>query len=65
MPFTPLSFIITQFKNQPSIVAEFHITLNERKRPDVNTSAAAAEKRRATHAVRHTMGRRQKAKIKG
>jgi hypothetical protein len=59
------AFVITQFKNQPSVLAEFHITLNERKRPDVNTSAAAVEKRRATRVARHTMGRRQKTKIKG
>jgi hypothetical protein len=59
------AFVITQFKNQPAVLGEFAITLNERKRPDAPTRAAAVEKRRATRAARHTMGRRQKAKIKG
>jgi hypothetical protein len=59
------AFVITQFKNLPSVLAEFSITLNERKRPDLVTTAAAVEKRRLTRAARHTMGRRQKAKIKG
>jgi hypothetical protein len=57
--------VISQFKTSPDTLADFGITLTSRRAPDVVTKAGAAEKGRATRAARHTMGKRQKAKVTG
>jgi hypothetical protein len=60
------SFVALKFgsKNEATL-ADFGFTPRTRKVPSAETKAAAAEKAAATRAARHTMGKRQKAKIKG
>ncbi len=60
------SFVVLKFgsKNQ-SMLADFGFTPRTRKVPSAEAKAAAAEKAAATRAARHTMGKRQKAAIKG
>jgi hypothetical protein len=59
------TLVTSQFKTTPDTMADFGITLPSRQVPDAATAAAAAEKRRATRVARHTMGKRQKANVKG
>jgi hypothetical protein len=60
------SFVILKFgDNALGTLAEFGFQPSKRTVPDVETKAAAADKSLATRAARHTMGPKQKAKIKG
>ena len=59
------SFTLNQHKPRAEVLAEFGMTLPSRQAPSAETLAAAAEKRAATRAARHTMGKRQKMKVKG
>ncbi len=59
------AFLITQYKAQPTVLDDFGITLSTKQVPDASKVAAAVAKRAATRAARHTMGKRQKAGIKG
>jgi hypothetical protein len=59
------TLVTSQFKTAPDTMAEFGFTLQPRQVPDAATAAAAVEKRRATRVARHTMGKRQKANVKG
>jgi hypothetical protein len=59
------AFVTTQFKAAPDALADFGFTLPSRQIPDAATLATAVEKRKATRTARHTMGKRQKAKVTG
>jgi hypothetical protein len=59
------SFLITQHKTAPETLGDFGITLASKRVPDAETVAKAVEKRAATRAARHTLGKRQKSAIKG
>ncbi len=59
------AFVTTQFKVSPDSMADFGLTLPARRVPDAATKADAVAKRSATRAARHTMGKRQKEKVKG
>jgi len=57
--------VLSDFKSQPQVLADFGITLPTRQVPSAVTAAEAVAKRAATRAARHTLGKRQKAKITG
>jgi len=57
--------VLSDFKAQPQTLADFGMTLTNKQVPDAQTVAEAVQKRDATRKARHTMGKRQKAKIKG
>jgi hypothetical protein len=59
------AILINQYKTAPDTLADFGITLPQRQVPDAATVADAVVKGQATRAARHTLGTRQKAKIKG
>ena len=57
--------VLSDFTNQADVLAEFGLTLRKRRVPDAATLVEAARKAEATRKARHTMGKRQKAAIKG
>jgi hypothetical protein len=59
------TYLITQYKTQPDVLADFGITLGNKQVPDASTTATAVVKRAATRAARHTMGKRQKLAVTG
>ena len=59
------ALVVSQFKTSPETLADFGITPPSRRVPDAATVATAVEKRDATRAARHTMGKRQKEQVKG
>jgi hypothetical protein len=59
------AFVMGQFATSPETLAEFGFTPSTRRVPDTATVAGAVEKRAATRAARHTMGKRQKESVKG
>jgi hypothetical protein len=60
------SMLVNQFALAPDTLAQFGISLlPQRQTPSAATSAAAVAKRAATRVARHTLGKRQKAGIKG
>ena len=59
------TYVTSQYKASPDTMADFGITLPSRQVPDAATTATAVEKRQATRVARHTMGKRQKANVKG
>jgi hypothetical protein len=59
------AFLVNLYKTSPEVLADFGITLPSRQAPDAATTAAAVVKRGATRVARHTLGKRQKAGIKG
>ena len=59
------TYVTSQYKTSPDTLADFGITLPSRQVPDAATTAVAVEKRHATRVARHTMGKRQKASVKG
>jgi hypothetical protein len=54
-----------QLGSAEGVLGDFGFQAPKRKAPDEATKAAAVAKRAATRAARHTMGKRQKAKVKG
>jgi hypothetical protein len=56
---------LSDFENQPEVLNQFGFKLPSRKTPSAEEKAQAVAKRDATRAARHTMGKRQKAGIKG
>jgi hypothetical protein len=54
-----------QLGSAEGILGDFGFQAPKRQVPDEVTKAAAVAKRAATRAARHTMGQRQKAKVKG
>jgi hypothetical protein len=59
------SFVRATFSNSPDILADFGLTKKARTPLTVEKKAAAAAKRKATRAARHTMGAIQKKDVKG
>ena len=59
------TLVTSQFKTSPDTLAAFGFTLPARREPDAATVASGVEKNKATRTARHTMGKRQKAGIKG
>jgi hypothetical protein len=60
------SFVMLKFgSNAIATLADFGFEPRKRTVPAVETKAAAVDKSLATRAARHTMGPKQKAKIKG
>jgi len=57
--------LVNQYKTSPDTLADFGVTLSPRQVPDAATVATAVDKREATRKARHTMGKRQKAGVKG
>jgi hypothetical protein len=62
------SYVVTHFgdtNDASSVLSDFGLKPRTPATPTVATKAEAAEKRAATRVARHTMGPKQKAKIKG
>jgi hypothetical protein len=60
------SFVKVTFGNSPDVLADFGVQPNKARTPlTVEQKAAAAAKREATRAARHTMGKQQKKAVKG
>jgi len=59
------TYLINQYALQPDALADFGIEIANRQAPDASTVAAAVVKRADTRTARHTMGKRQKAGVKG
>jgi hypothetical protein len=57
--------VLNDFKTSHDVLGEFGLLLPQRQIPSAETKAKAVEKRDATRQARHTMGKRQKADIKG
>jgi hypothetical protein len=61
-----VAFVKASFSNSPDVLADFGLTPKKAKTPlTVEAKAAAAAKRKATRAARHTMGTKQKKGVKG
>jgi hypothetical protein len=60
-----VTFIKAAYANQPDVLADFGISLKARTPLTVEAKTAAAAKRVATRAARHTMGANQKKSVKG
>jgi hypothetical protein len=60
------SFVLLKFGDKDTAtLADFGFTARKQVQTTVDTKATAVEKRAATRTARHTMGPRQKAKVKG
>jgi hypothetical protein len=59
------TYLTNQYALQPEVLADFGIEIANRQAPDATTVAEAVAKRADTRAARHTMGKRQKAAVKG
>ena len=57
--------VFSDFKSRPDVLAVFGLSLPQRQVPNADKVAEAVKKRAATRAARHTMGKRQKADVKG
>jgi hypothetical protein len=58
--------VLYKYASNPAVLSEFGLTPKKKPRvPDVATKQAAILQAQATRTARHTMGPRQKAKIKG
>ncbi|HEV3189930.1 MAG TPA: hypothetical protein VGY54_05500 [Polyangiaceae bacterium] len=60
-----LSFVKATFGNSPDVLAAFGVHPKARVPLTVEAKAAAAAKRKATRAARHTMGAKQKKDVRG
>ncbi|MBV9945446.1 MAG: hypothetical protein JOZ69_01195 [Myxococcales bacterium] len=60
-----VAYLRASFGGKPDVLADFGITQKARKPQTAEAKTAAAAKRKATRAARHTMGTKQKAKVKG
>jgi hypothetical protein len=60
-----VTFVKAAFGSQPDVLADFGIHPKARTPLTVEEKAAAAAKRKATRAARHTMGSKQKKDVKG
>ena len=58
-------FILSMFANQPTALADFVVNARKTAVKPVNQKALAAAKGDATRKARNTMGKKQKAKVKG
>jgi hypothetical protein len=59
------SLVKSQIGSSHGVLGDFGFSPPTRQTPDEATKAAAVTKRAATRTARHTMGKRQKAPIKG
>jgi hypothetical protein len=59
------TLVKSQLGSSEGVLGDFGFTSPSRQTPDEATKAAAVVKRAATRAARHTMGKRQKASVKG
>ncbi len=61
-----MAFVRAAYSNSPDVLADFGLKPRKVAAPaTIEEQAEAAAKRRATRAARHTMGKRQKEKVKG
>jgi hypothetical protein len=61
-----VAFVKVAFGKSPDVLADFGLKPRKMKTPlTIEQKAAAAAKRKATRAARHTMGTSQKKKVKG
>jgi hypothetical protein len=61
-----VTYVKATFGNSPDVLADFGLTPKKVKAPlTLDQKAAAAAKRKATRAARHTMGSKQKKDVKG
>ena len=61
-----VTFVKATFGNSPDVLADFGLTPRKARTPlTISQMAAAAAKRAATRAARHTMGTKQKKAVKG
>ena len=56
---------MNEYALQPYVLADFGTEVASRQAPAASTVAEAVTKRADTRAARHTMGKRQKAAVKG
>ncbi len=59
------TYVKAAHQNAPDVLADFGITTKARAPQTVEQKTAAAAKRAATRAARHTMGKKQRAKVQG
>jgi hypothetical protein len=59
------TLLLHRYLSSPDTLADFGVTPPQRQTPSAVTVADAVAKRAATRLARHTMGKRQKAGIKG
>ena len=57
--------VTNQLGSTEAVLGDFGFTARKRQVPTEATKAAAVAKRAATRTARHTMGKRQKSKVKG
>jgi hypothetical protein len=61
-----VAFVKASFSKSPDVLADFGLKPKKAKTPlTIEQKAAAAAKRKATRAARHTMGAKQKKQVKG
>ncbi|MGH7439052.1 MAG: hypothetical protein ACRENE_25465 [Polyangiaceae bacterium] len=61
-----VSFVRARFGDQPDVLADFGLEPRKARTPlTIDEQAAAVAKRKATRQARHTMGKKQKKKVKG
>jgi hypothetical protein len=60
-----VSYVKASFGNAPDVLADFGLHPKARAQPTVQAKTAAAAKRKATRAARHTTGPKQKLSVKG
>jgi hypothetical protein len=60
-----VSFVKATFGNSPDVLADFGVHPKARAPLTVEAKVAAAAKRKATRAARHTMGAKQKKDVRG
>jgi hypothetical protein len=60
-----VTFVKAAFGSQPDVLADFGLHPKARAQLTVEQKTAAAEKRKATRAARHTMGSKQRKTVKG
>jgi hypothetical protein len=59
------ALVQSQLGSSAGVLGDFGFTKPKRKTPDEATKAAAVAKRASTRKARHTMGKRQRAEVKG
>jgi hypothetical protein len=60
-----VTFVKAAFGTQPDVLADFGLHPKARKQLTAEQKTAAAAKRKATRAARHTMGTKQRKTVKG
>jgi hypothetical protein len=60
-----MTFVKAAFGSEPDVLADFGLHPKARTQPTVEAKTAAATKRKATRAARHTTGPKKKLSVKG